>query len=544
MKVGLAQINTIVGDLDGNRAKALAAYHRLVDQGADLVVFPELVLCGYPPRDLLFKSRFAADTLASLERFAKETSKVPAVIGLVLKNPAPSGRKFFNAAAWCVDGSAQRFAHKTLLPTYDVFDEDRYFESAKEPTVIEFSGQRIGITICEDIWTGPIVETSRHYDHDPLIFLENAQLDLLLNLSASPWHYGKDSTREEIVRCAAKRVGAPVVYVNAVGGNDELIFDGHSMVVAADGTLQAGLAAFAEDEAVVELAGAPSVHEQFHQEHLADVFAALVLGLRDYVHKSGFHKAILGLSGGIDSALTAVIASEALGRENVVGISLPSRISSQHSRDDAHDLAANLAISYHSVEIAGVVEAAETALAPLLAGTSVDVTEENIQARARGLLLMALSNKFGALLLTTGNKSEVSVGYCTLYGDMAGGLAVISDLAKTEVFELCRWINREQEIIPWNTINKPPSAELRPTRRTRTPSRPTTSSTASSASMSRKGSPAPRSSRPVTTRPSSTTWSARSTSTNTSASRPPPASRSRPRLRRRPPYPDRPEIRG
>jgi NAD+ synthase (glutamine-hydrolysing) len=461
MKIGLAQLNTIVGDLDGNRRKALAAYQHLVGQGAELVVFPELVLCGYPPRDLLFKSRFAADTAASLEAFAAETT-VPAVVGYVAVNPAARGRPFFNAAAWCAEGVVGPVACKTLLPTYDVFDEDRYFASAREPRIVEWAGRRIGITICEDIWTGPVVETSRHYDHDPLLAMEGAGLDLLLNLSASPWHMGKDSTREEIVGRAARRVKAPVVYVNAVGGNDELIFDGHSMVMTAEGTLHAGLAPFAEDGRVVDLAGPARVHPDFHREALADVRDALVLGLRDYVHKSGFHKALVGLSGGIDSALTAALAVEALGRENVVGISLPSRISSQHSRDDARILAANLGIAYHSVGIAGLVEAAEGALAPLFAGTLADVTEENIQARARGLLLMALSNKFGALLLTTGNKSEVSVGYCTLYGDMAGGLAVISDLPKTQVFALARWINRAQEIIPWNTITKPPSAELRP----------------------------------------------------------------------------------
>lgn len=462
MKIGLAQINTIVGDLEGNRLKALAVYHRLVARGADLVVFPELALCGYPPRDLLFKNRFEQDTQASLGLFAAETGVVPAVIGHVSKNPAPQGRRFFNAASWCADGKIGITAYKTLLPTYDVFDEDRYFESAEAPTIIEWNGKRIGITICEDIWTGPVVETSRHYDSDPLAALEGEQLDLLLNLSASPWHAGKDSTRVEIVSLAAKRVGAPVVYVNAIGGNDELIFDGHSMVVNSDGTLWAGLAPFAEDEQVIELGSESFIHPDFERSHLADIYDALVLGLRDYMHKSGFHKAILGLSGGIDSALTAALAAEALGRENVIGISLPSAISSQHSRDDARLLAANLGISYHSVEIGGVVTAAENALAPLLAGTSPDVTEENIQARARGLLLMALSNKFQALLLTTGNKSEVSVGYCTLYGDMAGGLAVISDLAKTQVFDLARWINRDQEIIPWNTITKPPSAELRP----------------------------------------------------------------------------------
>tara|TARA_B110000438_G_scaffold231643_2_gene227052 strand:+ start:2827 stop:4464 length:1638 start_codon:yes stop_codon:yes gene_type:complete len=462
VKVGLAQLNTTVGDLRGNLDKCLKTYSKLVKDGADIVVFPELVLTGYPPRDLLFKSRFAADTADVLKAFAEAVGDVPAVIGVITKNPAEQGRPFFNSAAWCEGGKVLHRAHKSLLPTYDVFDEDRYFTAAEKATIVEWKGKKIGLTICEDIWTGAIVETSRHYNRDPLLELEKAELDLLINLSASPWHTGKDSTREVIVSKAAKRVNAPVVYVNAVGGNDELVFDGHSMIVGADGKLQSGLRPFTEAVQVVELKGTPSIDPHFEQEESADIYEALSLGLRDYVRKSGFHKAIIGLSGGIDSALTAAIAVEALGSENVVGVSLPSEISSQHSRDDACVLAANLGIAYHTVEIAELVEAANSALAPLFVDATADVTEENVQARSRGLLLMALSNKFGALLLTTGNKSEIAVGYCTLYGDMAGGLAVISDLAKTEVFKLCRWINRDREIIPSNTITKPPSAELRP----------------------------------------------------------------------------------
>ncbi len=462
MKIGLAQINTVVGDLNGNRLRALDAYRQLVRSDAELVVFPELTLTGYPPRDLLFKSAFVSDTYRTLEEFSQEIGTVPAVIGCVVAHARPRGRPFLNAAAWCENGRIGTIAHKTLLPSYDVFDEDRYFAPADAPTIVEWRGQQIGITICEDIWTGSAVDTSKHYDRDPLGVLKASGVDLVLNLSASPWHRGKDSTREEIVRRAAQHVQAPVVYINAVGGNDELIFDGHSMVVLADGRLHAGLAPFEEDAAVIDLEQSGKVHPQFQRDACPDIFHALVLGLRDYVHKSGFHKALIGLSGGLDSALTAAIAVEALGGENVVGVSLPSDISSQHSRDDARALAANLGMAFHTISIVGVVEAAESALAPLFKGTSPDVTEENIQARARGLLLMALSNKFGALLLSTGNKSEIAVGYCTLYGDMAGGLAVISDVAKTDVFELSRWINREKEVIPWNTINKPPSAELRP----------------------------------------------------------------------------------
>ena len=463
MKIGLAQINTLVGDLPGNRARILEAYSQLVEAGAELVVFPELVVTGYPPRDLLFKSRFVADNVASLNKIAAETGKVPALIGYVEPSKADRGRRFFNAAAWCERGKVRHTARKCLLPTYDVFDEDRYFEAAAEPSIINWKGWRLGITICEDIWTGPVIETSRHYDLDPMAHFENADIDVILNLSASPWHNGKDSTRQAIVRTAALRTGKPVVYVNAVGGNDELIFDGHSMVMSSRGELVCGMAPFREDLAIYDLDAADKqIHPEFQRDSLADIHDALVLGLRDYAHKSGFKKGLIGLSGGIDSALTAVIAKEALGADNVIGVSLPSAISSQHSRDDAQALAQHLGIRYEILPISNVVDAAMLTLKPLFGNLAADVTEENVQARARGLLLMAVSNKFGALLLTTGNKSEIAVGYCTLYGDMAGGLAVISDLPKTRVYALSHWVNREREIIPWNTIRKAPSAELRP----------------------------------------------------------------------------------
>jgi NAD+ synthase (glutamine-hydrolysing) len=463
MKIGLAQINTRVGDLEGNRQRILREYHELVKQGADLVLFPELVVTGYPPRDLLFKTSFVDDNLISLQMIAGETKNVPALLGFVEANPAPKGRRFFNAAAWCERGKVRTIARKCLLPTYDVFDEDRYFEAAETPTIVSWKGWRFGITICEDIWTGPVVDTSRHYALDPLATFEAADIDCLLNLSASPWHYGKDSSRLAIVRGAALRVGKPVVYVNAVGGNDELIFDGHSMVVSNNGEVLAGLHPFQEASAVVDLKSAKAVvSPEFQRDSLADIHDALVLGLRDYAHKSGFDKALIGLSGGIDSALTAVLAAEALGPDKVTGISLPSAISSEHSKTDAQSLAQNLGIEFLTLPINKVVTGAMETLEPVLAGTEADTTEENVQARARGLLLMAVSNKTGALLLTTGNKSELAVGYCTLYGDMAGGLAVISDLPKTRVFALAHWINRDKEIIPWNTIQKPPSAELRP----------------------------------------------------------------------------------
>jgi NAD+ synthase (glutamine-hydrolysing) len=473
MRLGLAQINTTVGDLAGNRRRILDAYHLLVTQGAELVVFPELAVCGYPPRDLLFKRRFVPDVEESTRAIATEIGDVPALLGTVEANATGRGRAFFNAAALCHRGRVTASARKCLLPTYDVFDEDRYFEPAPEPAVVEIAGHRVGVTICEDIWTHPMISTRRLYNgNHPLKQLSPRRLDLLVNLSASPWHHGKGSVRQALVEEAARACGCPAAYCNAVGGNDELVFDGRSLACDAHGRVVAGLAAFREESRVVDLAcgrGEPtpvaaSAHfsSSFSQAEMADIHDALVLGVRDYAQKTGFKKALLGLSGGIDSALTAVLAAEALGPANVIGVSLPSVISSQHSRDDAAAVARNLGLAYHTVGIAEVVAAAEATLAPLFAGRPRDIAEENIQARARGLLLMALSNKFGALLLTTGNKSELAVGYCTLYGDMCGGLAVISDLFKTQVYALARWINREREIIPVNSLVKAPSAELRP----------------------------------------------------------------------------------
>jgi len=477
MRLGLAQLNPTVGDLAGNRRKILAAYKDLVAQGAEFVLFPELIVCGYPPRDLLFKRRFVPDCAESLQELATEIGSVPALIGTVELNTSGSGRPFFNSAAFCVGGKVAMMARKCLLPTYDVFDEDRYFEPAPQPIVLEHNGHRIGVTICEDIWTHPMISTRQLYrGTDPLRQLALQKCDLMVNLSASPWHYDKGNVRETLVSDSARALGCPVAYVNAVGGNDELIFDGRSLVCGAKGEVLFGLPAFAEDVRVVEVpttnekskslenasARPSAIDPSFAQDEWKDTFDALVLGLRDYAYKSGFKRALVALSGGIDSALVAVIATQALGRENVIGVSLPSSISSQHSRDDARILAANLGIRFETIAIAEAVAATELSLGPVFSGRTRDVTEENIQARIRGVIMMALSNKFGALLLTTGNKSEMAVGYCTLYGDMAGGLAVISDVFKTQVYGLARWINRDREIIPHNTIDKPPSAELRP----------------------------------------------------------------------------------
>jgi len=469
MRIGLAQINTIVGDLTGNRERILAAYHNLVGRGAELIVFPELAVCGYPPRDLLFKRRFGDDVEGTLLEIAAATGEVPALIGTIERNPSSDGRPFHNAAALCQHGAVQGLARKCLLPTYDVFDEDRYFEPVALPTIFEFNGRQIGITICEDIWAKTEIITRSLHRFDPVDWLAEQKLHLMINLSASPWHHGKNAVRQQLATDAAQALKCPVVYLNAVGGNDELVFDGRSLVARADGSLLAGLPAFREAGEIVDVgpppageSDTPTFAPSFDQEDLADIHDALVLGLRDYAHKSGFKRALVALSGGIDSAVVAVLAAEAFGPENVHGVSLPSAISSEHSKDDARSLAANLGIAFDTIAIAEAVAECESALGPLFTGRPRDVTEENIQARVRGVLMMALSNKFGALLLSTGNKSEIAVGYCTLYGDMCGGLAVISDLFKTQVYALSKWMNREREIIPWNTIEKPPSAELRP----------------------------------------------------------------------------------
>jgi NAD+ synthase (glutamine-hydrolysing) len=470
MRIGLAQINTTVGDLAGNRRRILDAYAELSARGAGLVVFPELATCGYPPRDLLFKRHFVPDVQVSLKEIAAAIGEVPALVGTVEANPAGSGRPFFNTAAFCHRGKVVSFAHKCLLPTYDVFDEDRYFEPAAQTTVIVHSGVRIGVTICEDIWTHPMISTRRLYNGlDPVRQLAAQKCDVMVNLSASPWNYGKSLVRQALVTDAARAIGCPVAYVNAVGGNDELIFDGRSLVSDASGAVKAGLAAFAEELAVVDTsAGAGRLSPSFEQPDMADIHAALTLGVRDYASKSGFRTALVSLSGGIDSAVVGAIAASAFGPENVIGVSLPSLISSQHSRDDARILAESLGIRFETIAIAEIVDTCGTALAPVFAGRTADVTEENIQARVRGVLMMALSNKFGSLLLTTGNKSEMAVGYCTLYGDMCGGLAVISDVFKTQVYALANWINADARRagrtppIPQSSIDKVPSAELRP----------------------------------------------------------------------------------
>ena len=461
MKIALAQINPTVGDLTGNEARLLAAYRRGVEAGVEMVVFPELAITGYPPRDLLHKSRFIPDNLAMLERLAAATGETGLLVGYVGRNERQPGREATNSVALLQHGKILATRAKMLLPTYDVFDEDRYFEPAQENAPVDFNGRKIGLTICEDVWNDEAFWDERRYLRNPARELVEAGAEILFNVSASPWHLGKDRLRVEMLSSLVAQIRRPFVYCNAIGGNDELLFDGASLAFDAAGRLITQGAMFSEDFLLLDTdTAAPITPTSLADEEA--LYRALVLGVRDYFQKCGFQSAVLGLSGGIDSALTAVIAVEALGAENVRGVSLPSQYSSQGSLDDARILAENLGIRYDIVPIQPVFEPVKGQLTDIFAGRSEDTTEENIQARLRGVILMAMSNKFGSLLLTTGNKSELAVGYCTLYGDMCGGLAVISDVPKTMVYRLSEWINRDREIIPRASITKPPSAELRP----------------------------------------------------------------------------------
>ena len=461
MKIALAQINTTVGDLAGNEAKILAAYQRGVAAGVELVIFPELAVTGYPPRDLLLKRRFVQQNLEVLNRLAAVTGATGMLVGFVGRNEAGVGRAATNSTALLQHGKIVATRSKTLLPTYDVFDEDRYFQPATSNAPVEFNGRQVGLTICEDVWNDEAFWDERRYPANPPAQLVAAGATILFNNSASPWHLGKNETRHQMLAQLAAKTGRPLVYCNLVGGNDELVFDGASVVFNSDGQLIAHGKLFEEDFLVLDLDTAqPVLPPTICDEE--KVYRALVLGLRDYLHKCGFKSAVLGLSGGIDSALVAVLAVEALGKENVRGVSLPSQFSSPGSLDDARILAANLGIRYDVVPIQPAFEAVKGQLGDVFAGLKEDVAEENIQARLRGVMLMAFSNKFGSLLLTTGNKSEMAVGYCTLYGDMNGGLAVISDVPKMMVYRVSKWINRDREIIPAASITKAPSAELRP----------------------------------------------------------------------------------
>jgi len=467
MKIGFAQLNPTVGDLSGNFEKIVRAYERLAAAGAELVLTPELAITGYPPQDLLFKSRFVPENLAVLERLHSRVGSAALLVGFVDRNEG-RGKPFHNAAALLEAGRPIRKAHKSLLPSYDVFDEDRYFEPAGRVEPFDLCGKKLGVTLCEDIWTEHYLPRPL-YDIEPVRGLVEHGAEIIVNLSASPFTLHKPAIRREMVGALARAYQRPICYCNAVGGNDQLVFDGNSIAVNASGELIAQLPGFREEEVIVDT-DATSTIEFREGKTTEELFAALSLGLRDYLRKCNFKSAVLGLSGGVDSAVVAAIAVDALGAENVVGVSMPSPYSSRGSIDDALALARNLGIKCLEIPITNAFVAFKAQFSEIFKGLPESETEENMQPRLRAMTLMALSNKFGHLLLTTGNKSELAVGYCTMYGDMAGGLAVISDVPKTMVYELARWINsdyasrggRRREIIPRSTIEKAPSAELKP----------------------------------------------------------------------------------
>ena len=459
MNAGIAQINTTVGDFAGNTDKILHAYRELVKKGADFVVTPELAVCGYPPMDLVFRSGFIAAAERHVNALAADAGDVPLIVGTVEPNTARHGRPCCNSAVVLQNGRRIATAHKSLLPTYDVFDEGRYFEPAAQVTIANIAGHKTGITICEDLWTAEYLPRD-YYGRSPVDELKKAGINLLLNLSASPFEAGKPARRRAMLGGIAKDLGIPLVYANLVGGNDQLVFDGHSLAFDRDGAVVAQLAGFREDIALVTIPAAGNTVIAPDDE-VRDVHEALVLGLRDYLAKCGFKQVVIGLSGGIDSAVTAALAVAALGKENVLGVTMPGPYSSQGSVDDSIALARNLGIECRTVPIGGGFGAMEKQLAPVFTSTKPDITEENLQARLRGMTLMALSNKFNRMVISTGNKSEMAVGYCTIYGDMAGGLALLSDVPKTMVYALADYINRHAEIIPRSTIDKAPSAELR-----------------------------------------------------------------------------------
>ena len=465
MKIALLQINPTVGDLDGNARLIADAVREAGARGADLAVTPELALAGYLPRDLLLNPGFVANSWRRLEMLARELGPgPPALIGLPEQNPSDEGRPLFNAAALVRGGAIERRFRKTLLPTYDVFDEDRYFEPVHDAQILELGGCRIGVSICEDIWNDRDFWKRRRYHEDPVEQLARAGAGLIVNLSASPFSTGKQQRREEMLGSTARRHHVPLAYVNQCGGNDDLVFDGRSSVFDAHGRAIARGQAFASDLVICDLAAAAPLPPLADLVPESEIWEALVLGTRDYVRKCGFRSAVLGLSGGIDSALTAVIAVEALGANRVLGVLMPSPYSSPGSVDDSLALARRLGIETLTLPIQDAMASMDRTLSDAFAGTERGVAEENIQARIRGNLLMALSNKRGALLLTTGNKSELAVGYCTLYGDMSGGLGVIADVPKTMVYRVARWVNAQHAppVIPEPILTKAPSAELKP----------------------------------------------------------------------------------
>lgn len=466
MKVTVAQLNPIVGDINGNASKIIDTLVQDREAASDLIVFPELFLAGYPPKDLLERSWIIEKTQQAIQKL-KQISIVYPQTGLLFGAPLPtgkdSGKRLYNSAVLIYRGRILFVQHKSLLPTYDVFDEMRYFDPAPEINTVAFKGETLGISICEDAWNAPeLWPKGSLYPFDPIEILADKGATLLINISASPFFMGKEETRFRLIRNHAQKHRCPFVFINQVGGNDELIFDGRSLCLDQAGEPILVCPSFREYVQPIEtgLSGRPGLY--IPQEKIESVYEALLLGLRDYMKKCGFSKTVVGLSGGIDSAVTCFLAKEAVGGENVLGISMPSTFSSKGSIEDSRQLAANIGIQFKVIPMTAIQQAYLETLKEDFAGKEADVTEENIQARIRGNILMAFSNKFGCLVLSTGNKSELAVGYCTLYGDMSGGLAVISDVPKTMIYDLAHYINRESEIIPRAIIEKPPSAELKP----------------------------------------------------------------------------------
>jgi NAD+ synthase (glutamine-hydrolysing) len=460
MKIAIAQINTTVGDINGNRDSVFRAMEKARSAGADLAIFPELCLTGYPPRDLLGLHGFVESNLRALEEITAITDSMGVIIGFVDRNTGKEGKNFHNAAAFIVEGHIQAVIHKTLLPTYDVFDEDRYFESSKSVQTVSFAGRTLGISICEDAWNSEDFWPKPLYSTDPIRNLVAKGANFLINISASPYEMEKPHIRYRMLLEHVQKHHVPLVYVNLVGGNDDLLFDGNSLAIGKEGNIIAQGKSFSEDLLIVD-PDANEDHGYREDGSLENLFQALVVGTRDYAHKCGFKSAVLGLSGGIDSSVVACIAVEALGAGNVLGVSMPSMYSAPESYEDARAIARNLGMQFDVIPIRPIFEVFQASLSGTFSGLPEDVTEENLQARIRGTILMALSNKFGHLVLGTGNKSELGAGYCTLYGDMVGGLAVISDVPKTMVYRLAAHINREKKYIPLNTIQRAPTAELR-----------------------------------------------------------------------------------
>jgi NAD+ synthase (glutamine-hydrolysing) len=462
MKIALAQINPVVGDFEGNSRKIMAYVARAKDLACDLVVFSEMVVCGYPPRDLLEKEAFVSANLTCVQNLVDAVQGIGVICGFAEKNQSPEGNALFNSAILFENGKVIHQVHKRLLPVYDVFDETRYFEAGKECDAFSYKGCRVGLTVCEDVWNDKDFFSRRRYSLDPVARIVDAGADLMINISASPFSVGKREFKWAMLGNIARKYSVLLLHVNQVGGNDSVLFDGLSVAFDAKGRMVARARDFEEDLVVVDTSTQNGEVHPVCRNEIESVFHGLVMGTRDYARKCGFTRAVVGLSGGIDSALTASIAVEALGKENVLGVFMPSPYTSSENHEDTSGLAMSLGIELIRIPISGIFEQFLRELSPVLGDVTTEVTGQNIQARIRGALLMAVSNKMGSLLLSTGNKSELGVGYCTLYGDMSGGLAVISDVPKTMVYELARFMNRDRPIIPERILEKPPSAELKP----------------------------------------------------------------------------------